>query len=145
MEGFLAVPLTAGTRLDVGFVVDPPMLTHHVPGQPGLLMTPTLVALIEEVCARIVRPLLEPEAAAVGTWVGVHHTGVAMLGETLTISATVSSMERRRIRYDVTARVDERRVGHGEIGFTLVRSPSASAQPQSAQAAAAPRIPDGPA
>jgi predicted thioesterase len=146
MEGFLAVRLAAGTRLDVAFVVDPPMLTHHVPGQPGLLMTPTLVGLFEEVCARIVRPLLEPDAAAVGTWVGVHHTGVAMLGETLAISATVSSVVRRRIRYDVTARVDERRVGHGEIGFTLVRTSSAPARPESAPpAAAAPRSPDGPA
>jgi predicted thioesterase len=146
MEGFLAVPLAAGSRLDVVFVVDPPMLTHHVPGQPGLLMTPTLVGLIEEVCARIVRPLLQRDAAAVGTWVGLHHIGVAMLGEALTISAAVSSVVRRRIRYDVTARVDDRRVGHGEIGFTLVRSPSAPARPPSAPpATAAPRTPDGPA
>lgn len=135
MEGFLAVPLVAGTRLDEAFVVDPPMLTHHVPGRPGLLMTPTLIGLFEEVCAHIVRPLLAPDAAAVGTWVSVHHTGVAMLGETLAVSATVSQVRQRRIRYDVCARVDERRVGHGEIGFTLVRWPSAPAAPQ---------IPDGP-
>jgi predicted thioesterase len=136
MEGFLAVPLATGTSLDIAFVVDPPMLTHHVPGRPGLLMTPTLVGLLEEVCARIIRPLLAADAAAVGTWVGVHHTGVAMLGETLAVSATVSQVRQRRIRYDVTARVGERRVGHGEIGFTLVRSPSVPAPPRS---------PDGPA
>ena len=77
MEGFLAEPLATGTSLDIAFVVDLPMLTHHVPGRPGLLMTPTLVGLLEEVCARIIRPLLAADAAAVGTWVGVHHTGVA--------------------------------------------------------------------
>lgn len=126
MESFLAVPLDIGAQLDVEFTIAPAMLTHHVPGRPGLLMTPTLVGLIEETCARLVRPHLNPGAAAVGTWVGVHHTGSATLGETLTVRATVTEFKGRRIRYAVTAQVAQRPVGHGEIGFTLVHFPAAS-------------------
>jgi predicted thioesterase len=122
MDGYLSAPLEVGTRLDAAFVLDEAMLTHHVPGRPGLLMTPNLIALLEETAARIVRPHLSPGAAAVGTWVGVHHTGTATLGESVAVSATVTSVRGRRIGYDVTARVGERRVGHGEIGFTLVRT-----------------------
>ncbi len=124
MEGFLARPLEVGTQLVVGFTMDERMLTHHVPGRPGLLMTPTLVGLIEETCAQIVRPFREPDPAAVGTWVGIHHTGSATLGETLDVAATVQSVNGRRIRYEVAARVGDRRVGHGENGFTLVKYPA---------------------
>jgi predicted thioesterase len=119
---YLSTPLVVGTRLDAAYLLEEHMLTHHVPGRPGLLMTPSLIALLEETAARLVRPRLADGAAAVGTWVGVHHTGAATLGESLAVSATVTAVRGRRITYDVSARVDARPVGHGEIGFTLVRT-----------------------
>ena len=121
MDGYLSRPLAVGSRLDRTFTIEAPMLTHHVPGRPGLLMTPNLIGLLEEVAAQLVRPLLAPGAAAVGTWIGVHHTGAAFLADELAVGATVTEVKGRRIRYDVHARVGERQVGHGEVGFTLVR------------------------
>jgi predicted thioesterase len=120
--GFLIGPMPPGTRSRLRFPVTESMLTHHIPGRGGVLTTPNLVAILEEAAADIVRPLLADGAAAVGTWVGVHHTGAAGLAETVEVTATVRSVDGRLLGFDVSAVVGTRRIGHGDIGFTLVRA-----------------------
>ena len=123
-DGYLDGPLPVGSWCEAVFEVTAEMVTRHVPHTPPVLMTPTMIALLEEVAARIVRPRLLADAAAVGTFVGVHHTGAAALGERVRVRAEVVAHSGRRIHFEVAATVDSRPVGHGEIGFTLVaRSP----------------------
>ena len=121
--GFLTGPMPPGTQSRRHFPVSEAMLTHHIPGRGGVLTTPNLVAILEETAADIVRPLLADGAAAVGTWIGVHHTGTAGLDETVEVAATLRTVDGRLLGFDVAAVVGERRVGHGDIGFTLVRTP----------------------
>jgi predicted thioesterase len=121
--GYLVAPVPIGTTLQRSYVVDGAMLTHHVPARAPVLMTPNLVALLEDASAEIVRPLLTPGSAAVGTWVGIHHTGIARLAETVDVTTVVREVAGRRITFDVTARVGDRPVGHGDIAFTFVASP----------------------
>jgi fluoroacetyl-CoA thioesterase len=122
LDGYLDGPIPLGAQLAGTFTVEPAMVTHHIPRTEPVLMTPTLVGLMEEVCARIVRPRLTPDAAAVGTSIHIRHTGAARLGEEVKVTARVVTHQGRRIDFDVVATVDGRPVGHGRIGFTLVTS-----------------------
>jgi predicted thioesterase len=120
-RGYLVAPLEVGATLHRWFTVTADMLTDHVPNYPPVLMTPDLIAMLEDTAAELVRPLLAPGAAAVGTWIGVRHTGAARLDDRVQVAATVTAVDGRRLHYDVAAHVGERCIGHGEVGFTLIR------------------------
>jgi len=122
--GYLSQPLPPGTRSEVDYPVTAAQLTDHIPGRPGVLMTPELVGLLEETAAKMVRPRLAPGAASVGVRVDIHHTGAAFLDETVHVNAVLTRAEGRRLFFDVSASVDERPIGHGLIGFALVRYPA---------------------
>jgi predicted thioesterase len=119
--GYLVAPLEVGSTLHRWYPVTVELLTDHVPNYPPVLMTPELIAMLEDAAADLVRPLLAPGAASVGTWIGVHHTGAARLDDQVRVTATVIAVDGRKLRYDVAAHVGERRIGHGEVGFTLIR------------------------
>jgi predicted thioesterase len=119
--GYLSQPLPPGTRSEFDYPVMAGQLTDHIPGRAGVLTTPELVALLEETAAKMVRPRLAPGAASVGVRVDIHHTGAAFLDETVHVDAVLTHTEGRRLFFDVSASVDERTIGHGLIGFALVR------------------------
>jgi predicted thioesterase len=118
---YLSQPLPPGSRSEWDYPVAGTQSTDHIPGRPGVLRTPDLVGLLEETAAKMVRPRLAPGAASVGVRVDIHHTGAAYVDETVHVTAVLSRNEGRRLFFDVHAFVDERPVGHGEIGFALVR------------------------
>lgn len=116
----LTLPVGAGDSIRRSYPIEAHMLTHHIPDAPGVLMTPNLIALMEETAADIVRPRLVKGAAAVGTWIGVRHTDAALLDQRLDIDAVVVRTGGRRITFDVNAYVGTRRIGDGQVGFTLI-------------------------
>jgi fluoroacetyl-CoA thioesterase len=118
----LTVPVIAGDNIRRSYPVEAHMLTHHIPDAPGVLTTPNLIMLMEVTAAAIVRPRLVKGAAAVGTWIGVRHTGSGLLGQRVDVDAVVVRTGGRRITFDVNAYVGTRRVGDGQVGFTLIAS-----------------------
>jgi predicted thioesterase len=119
--GFLAQPLPPGTRIERTYPMTPDRLTSHIPNRAPVLMTPDLVALFEHTAAEMVRPRLADGATSVGTRVDIHHTGAAFGEDEVRVTANVTTVDGRKLWFEVTAHVGDRPVGHGTIGFTLVR------------------------
>jgi len=68
--------------------------------------TPELVRDIEHTCRDLLLEHLEAGEDSVGTRVEIDHTGATLLGMTVTISATISSIEGRLVTFEVVAEDD---------------------------------------
>lgn len=122
-DALLTTPVRPGDRTQRDFEVDARMLTDHVPGAVPVMTTPTLIRLIEDTAADVLRPRFVPGAASLGTWIGVRHTGAATLGDRVRVSAVVADVRGRQIIFDVRAWVGEHRpVGDGQVTQTLIRA-----------------------
>jgi fluoroacetyl-CoA thioesterase len=68
-----------------------------------VLATPTLIGLFEMTAVHAIRDALEPGQATVGTHVDVRHLKATPVGDTLTLSAEVTSVDGRRVQFRVRA------------------------------------------
>lgn len=80
-------------------------------GDLQVFSTPYLLALMEEAAASAVRPYLFDGESTVGTMANLVHTAATVIGKTVTATATLNEIDRRRLTFTVTAS-DEA----GEIG-----------------------------
>lgn len=72
-------------------------------GDYRIFSTPNLVLLLEETAIEALQPFLPPTQSSVGTRVDVAHSAATLLGQTVTCTATVTEVDRRRIVFDITA------------------------------------------
>src|SRR5687767_11979681 len=70
-------------------------------GDVPVLATPRIVALVEEATVAAVAPALEPGATTVGTRVELDHHAPTRVGAAVVASATLVSVEGRRLGFDV--------------------------------------------
>jgi len=73
--------------------------------------TPSMIALMECAAYECIEADLEPGQTTVGTIVNIQHLAASPIGATITATATVTSVEKRLVHFNVTASD-----GHGEIG-----------------------------
>ncbi|WP_433066558.1 thioesterase family protein [Dactylosporangium sp. CS-033363] len=105
------------TRL---FAVTKEVTTDHVPDAEPVLSTPAMIAFMEDTAADILRAVFNPGSASLGTWIGVRHSGPALAGQTVTVTATLADVRGRRYLFDVRATVDGREIGGGQVAQTLI-------------------------
>ena len=118
----VATPVRPGDSIRRRYQVTGAMVTDHVPGRAPVLTTPDLISLIEHTAADLLRPRFAAGTSAVGTWIGVRHTGPASVGEEVEVCATVADVSGRRVTFDVRAGVGARDVGDGQVTQTLIRA-----------------------
>ena len=75
------------------------MKPGHLP--VAVLSTPSMIQLIEGTCLLTVQPHLDDSEVTVGTHVCVSHAGAAMAGQEVVVSCTLTTIERRRLTFDV--------------------------------------------
>lgn len=121
-QALLVGPVSVGDTMKRTFAVTAAMVTGHVPGAPAVLSTPSLIAMLEDTAADILRPLFAPGAASVGTWIGVRHRAPAIQGQDVVVHAAIAAVEGRRITFDVSAKVADRTIGDGQVTQTLIRA-----------------------
>lgn len=80
-------------------------------GLVSVFATPSMIAQMELAAATCMQPHLAPGQASVGAHVNVSHSAATPIGCTVTTTATVAEVDRRRVEFRVVSR-DER----GEIG-----------------------------
>lgn len=109
--------LTGTYRLDV--------LARHtgeangIPGLP-VLSNPWLTLACEMACHDAIHRRLEPGMASVGVHLDLFHTTPVAIGATLSVSATVVDIDRRRLRFSVAGEVCGRAVVTGTHDRFLV-------------------------
>ncbi len=104
--------LTAGIenveQVTVTADMSPPHLAPTI-----VLSTPKMIELMEWAATRAVQPVLGDDRTSVGTHVNVSHEAAAREGEVVTVAATLTAVNRRRLTFAVSATVGDRVIGRG--------------------------------
>ncbi|MBC2935146.1 thioesterase family protein [Nocardioides sp. zg-1228] len=82
-------------------------------GRFDIFSTPNLVLLLEEAAIEALAPYLRDDQASVGTKVELAHTAATLLGQTVTATATVTEVDRRRVVFSIKVVDDVEEIGSG--------------------------------
>lgn len=78
-----------------------------------VLATPEMIRAMEQTCRDLLLPMLESGYDSVGTHVNVSHLAAAPLGMPVTFQAEITSVEERRVRFNVVAFDEKEKIGEG--------------------------------
>ena len=113
--------IKAGMSAERTLVVPPERTVgHFVPGMPMVYATPMMILEMEMASGDAIRAALQPGWVTVGTEVDIRHLGASAVGATVRTKATVTSVERRVIRFEVECFDGARRIGEGRHARGLV-------------------------
>jgi fluoroacetyl-CoA thioesterase len=82
-------------------------------GQFHIYSTPNVVLLLEETAIEALRPHLNPDEDSVGSRVEIAHTAPTLEGQTVTATATVTAVDRRRVEFDIVVTDDTEEIARG--------------------------------
>ena len=97
---------------------------HFVPGMPMVYATPMMILEMEMASSDAIRGFLQPGWITVGTEVDLRHLGASLVGATVRVTAKVTEVERRVIRFEVEAFDGERKIGDRRHARGLVNAES---------------------
>jgi fluoroacetyl-CoA thioesterase len=80
-------------------------------GTVAVFATPSLAALMEKAAVACVEPLLAPGEASLGVHLDLAHTAPTASGQTASATATLSAVDGRKLRFEITARDDAGAIG----------------------------------
>ena len=80
---------------------------------PRVLATPNMIGLMERACRDTVLPQLAPGYDTVGTHVNVFHLTAAPIGATVNITAEITEVVERRVKFRVEAWDAKEKIGEG--------------------------------
>jgi fluoroacetyl-CoA thioesterase len=72
-------------------------------GDYQIFSTPDLVLLLEAAAIEALAPLLPEHQSSVGTTIDIAHSAATLKGQTVSCTATVTEVDRRRIVFDIVA------------------------------------------
>jgi fluoroacetyl-CoA thioesterase len=93
--------ITAGTTGTLERLITDEYCTRR--GGYQILSTPDLVLLLEAAAIEALASHLPEQQSSVGTRVDVAHSAATLKGQTVTCTATVAEVDRRRIVFDIVA------------------------------------------
>ena len=82
-------------------------------GSLEVFATPMMIALMENAALNTVKPFLAEGEATVGTEISVTHDAPTPIGETVTAEAELIAVDRRKLQFQVQARVGDEIIGKG--------------------------------
>src|SRR5689334_15993281 len=104
-----SIPVGAvGTRT---WIVDSTRTIQRGPAE--VFSTPNMVLLMEEAAMDALAPFITTSQETVGSTVDVAHVAATPAGMTVTATATVTEVDRRRVAFEVEARDEVEVIGRG--------------------------------
>ena len=82
-------------------------------GSLHVFATPALVALMEQAACNAVAACLDEESTSVGTLVNITHDAATGMGKKVTATATLTTVEGRKLVFDITAADEDKQIGKG--------------------------------
>jgi predicted thioesterase len=83
------------------------------PSGARVLATPRMIGLMERTCRDLVLGMLDEGQDTVGTHVNVYHRKAAPMGASVRFSAELTSVNRRRVNFNVKATMGNVVIGEG--------------------------------
>ena len=103
-------------------VIDEQLLTRHVGGR-GIFATPAMIGLMEMTAHRSLEPLIPEGYTTVGYEVHVRHLAPSRPGATIVVTTKVTSVEGRKVAFEVACYDGEKLVGSGMHKRAIVPAP----------------------
>jgi fluoroacetyl-CoA thioesterase len=93
--------------------VDQPRTISVAGGEFNVYATPEMIRDIEQTCKRYILEFADEGEDSVGTQVNISHVGATLMGMSIEIVATVKTIDRRRVVFEISVRDDLDEVGVG--------------------------------
>lgn len=104
-----------GTEYSVSTVVDETNIASKAKsGALPVFATPCMVALMEQAAAELLQKYLNGGSTSVGIQMNVSHLAATAVGATVTATAKVTAVDRRKVDFTVTAFDNAGMIGKGE-------------------------------
>jgi len=82
-------------------------------GEFNVYATPEMIRDIEQTCKQYILEFADEGEDSVGTQVNISHVGATLMGMSVEIAATVKTLDRRRVVFEISVRDDLDEVGIG--------------------------------
>lgn len=109
-----------GLSVEREYVVSDRMVTRHT-GGTGVLSTPHMIGMMEDVAAEVTRPHIGPDHTTVGYEVSIRHRAPTPPGGRVTIRAELLEADGRKLLFRVEAHNERGVIGEGTHRRTIVR------------------------
>lgn len=103
-----------GASLQRRIVVDDARSIRFLGEGVRVYATPELVRDFERTCSELLLQFCEPGEHSVGTGISVTHSGSALMGQPVDISATVSQVDGRKVTFDLLASDGDGEISRGQ-------------------------------
>ena len=114
-------PIPIGTRGEAEETVEfKHTLTAQHTGLPPVYSTPDMVRLMETAAFHALQPYCEGDEITVGTSINIEHRAASAIGTHVKAEAVLESLDGRFYTLRVTARDDQREIGRGTVGRSVV-------------------------
>jgi len=114
--------VTVGVEGRTEHVIDERLLTRHVGGR-GVFATPAMIGLMEMTAHRSLEGLIPEGYTTVGYEVHVRHLAPSQPGAIVVVKAKVTSVDGRKVAFEVTCHEGEKLVGSGIHKRAIVPAP----------------------
>ena len=106
--------IPVGTKQEYTFIVAEAHTALQIQsGNALVLATPHLAAMLEKVAHELCIPYLEEGCATVGTKLSINHLAATPVGMKVTVSATVTNMDGRKIEFSLEAYDEAEKIADG--------------------------------
>lgn len=105
--------LAPGVTLTKTITTTPAMGVSHLGPGGAVLSTPSMIGLMEQVSLESVKPHLDDNENTVGTMVHIWHRAAVKIGEPVTVSATLTERDRRKLLFTVKVTAGDKVIGDG--------------------------------
>lgn len=95
-------------------------LASHHPDLPPVYSTPDMIRLMETAAFKALQPYCEGDEITVGTSINIEHRAASGIGAVVKAEAVLESLDGRFYLVRVTAKDDQREIGHGTVGRAVV-------------------------
>ena len=95
------------------FTVDERRTISVAGGEFNVYATPEMIRDIEQTCKKYILEFADENEDSVGTQVNIAHVGATVMGMSVEVTATVKTLDRRRVVFDITVKDDLEEVGRG--------------------------------
>ena len=93
--------------------VDQPRTISVAGGEFDVYATPEMIRDIERTCKQYILEFADEGEDSVGTQVNISHVGATLMGMSVEITATVKTLDRRRVVFEMSVKDDLDEVGVG--------------------------------
>ena len=118
----MKTPPKIGTAGELSLIVEPQhCIDFATDGMPAVLSTPQLIGLLERTARQTLQPFLEPDERSVGIEIELRHLAATPLGQQVTCTARVISVDGTQVGFQIEARDQHELIARGLHKRAVIR------------------------